>query len=46
MEGLERRLANLQDLLAIESFGGDDEARCDIRFELHTVYQEWKLRGQ
>jgi hypothetical protein len=40
-----RRLDNVQDLLLNESFGGDDEARCELMEERHLLFKELKRRG-
>jgi len=39
-----RRLDNVQVLLLNESFGGDDEARCELMEERHLLFQELKRR--
>jgi hypothetical protein len=43
---VQRELDNIQSLLAIESFGSDDEARYNLWEERSKLFQELKRRGK
>jgi hypothetical protein len=43
---VQREFDNIQNLLAIESFGSDDESRHNLWEERSKLFQELKRRGK
>jgi hypothetical protein len=43
---VERQLDNIQDILLVESFGNDHEARYHLMEERSKLFQELKRRGK